>query len=404
MTDYPRGTELNLRSKLHDKNLVEMYISLYKPNDGKIFNLVKDIPYGPKNDTTYSHIQFYIRDLLEGNVFLFENEYVGNLYANNEISEKMLLYEMSESQRATYLRSKQLWQFKSEELEEFLLQLEQKKRLNLGIENKYFKTFGKNEIEKLRWEYRVEKYRIILAIMQDYPQLSYREVYKMAIDKMLEADKERSELNNKIARSLNYIGDIFKSGPLASASFEFRDHYIKICKKLLKKLFFLLHSDTCPNYSQLSKNKKMQINKLWLKLMKSNKDELFSFSPSMLLYSLPDIEQLESIYKRACKILEINPDDFEFGNRLEFMIRKGASIEKILNFLNIETDQIELQLANLELIKAEYTHEDQSQIYRTALANNEEHSEKLKSEVAKLKKQTVQLKKKISHGFKEVAK
>ena len=226
----------------------------------------------------------------------------------------------------------------------------------------------------------------------------------MAIDKLTKADNERSELNGKIARSLNYIGDIFKSGPLPSINSEFRDNYMKVCKKLLKKLFFLLHSDTCPNYSQLSRNKKIQINKLWLKLMKSTNDEMYSFSPSMLLYSLPNIEQLESIYKRACKIIEINPDDFEFGNRLEFMIRKGTSIEKILEFLAIETDQIELQLAHLELIKAEYTHEDQSQIYRAALASIDEHSEKLKSEVAKLKKQTVQLKKKISNGFKEVVK
>jgi len=86
------------------------------------------------------------------------------------------------------------------------------------------------------------------------------------------------------------------------------------------------------------------------------------------------------------------------------MIRKGTSIEEILEFLVAETDQIELQLAHIELIKAEYTHEDQSQIYRTALANIDAHSEKLKSDVAKLKKQIVQLKKKISNGFKEVDK
>jgi hypothetical protein len=172
----------------------------------------------------------------------------------------------------------------------------------------------------------------------------------------------------------------------------------------LRKLFFLLHEDSSPGYAELSQNKKAEINKLWLKLMKSTTDEIFSYSPEMLLYSLPDIERLEAIYMQVCKILDINPGDFEFGNRLEFMIRKGISIEEILDFLASETDQIELQLAHLELIKAEYTHEDQSQIYRTALENIQEHSEKLKSEIAKLKKQTVQLKKKISNGFKEVDK
>ena len=44
MTDYSREEGFNLRSKLTDKDLVEMYMTHYKPNDGKIFNLVKDIP------------------------------------------------------------------------------------------------------------------------------------------------------------------------------------------------------------------------------------------------------------------------------------------------------------------------------------------------------------------------
>ena len=404
MTDYHRGEGLDLRSKLCNTDLVEMYMTHYKPNDGKIFNLVKDIPYGPKKDTTFGHIQFYIQDLLEGNIFLFENEYIGDLYAKNEISEKMLLFEIPELQRATYLRLKQIWQFKSEELDEFLLLLERKKRLNIGIENNYYKTFGHAETIKASWTYKVEKYKMIVKIMKDHPELSYRELHKIAIDKLVEADKERSELSSKIARSLNCIGAIFGGGPQPTITSEFQHEYMTACKKLLRKLFFLLHSDTTPGFAELSQKKKAEINKLWLQLMKSTKNELFSFSPEMLLYSLPDIEQLEEIYKQVCKILEINPGDFEFGNRLEFMIRKGTSIEKILEFLEAETDQIELQLAHLELIKAEYTHEDQSQIYRTALANIDEHSEKLKSDVAKLEKQTVQLKKKISNGFKEVDK
>ena len=404
MTDYSREEGFNLRSKLTDKDLVEMYMIHYKPDDGKIFNLVKDIPYGSKNDTTFGHIQFYIRDMLEGNNFLLENEYVGNMYAKNEITERLLMCEISDSQRESYTQLKQLWKFKSEELDELLLYLERKKRINIGIENNYFKTFGQAETIKASWIYKVEKYKMIVKIMKDLPELSYRELHKIAIDKLVEADKERSELSSKIARSLNCLGTIFSGGRQSTITSEFQHEYMKSCKKLLRKLFFLLHQDTTPGFAELSQNKKAEINKLWLQLMKSTKDELFSYSPEMLLYSLPDIEQLEAIYKKVCKILEINPGDFEFGNRLEFMIRKGTSIEEILEFLEAETDQIELQLAHLELIKAEYTHEDQSQIYRTALANIDEHSEKLKSDVAKMKKQTVQLKKKISNGFKEVDK
>ena len=404
MVGYSKESEMDLGSKLKDKDLIEMYIPHYKPSDGKIFSLVKNIPFSSNNATSFSHVQYYIRELLEDNNFLVGNEHIDQLYTENDITENMMLFESQELQREKYLRLKQLWKFKSGELDELLLHLERKKRINMGIENNYFRKFGVLETDKLSWTYRLEKYKIILVIKQNHPELSYRELYKLAIDKMVEVDKERSELYQKITRSLNYIGDIFNGESLSIVSSEFRNDYMKAIKKLLRKLFFLLHSDTSPGFSELSQNKKIEINKLWLKLMKTTKDEMYAFSPSMLLYSLPDIEQLESIYKRVCEILEINPDDYEIGNYLEFMIKSGKSIDQILEFLKAETEQIELQLAHLELIKNEYTHEVETQIYGAAMANMNEHTEKLKIEIADLKMQTDQLKKQISNEFKVVVK
>ena len=137
--------------------------------------------------------------------------------------------------------------------------------------------------------------------------------------------------------------------------------------------------------------------------MKSTKEEMYSFSPSMLLYSLPDYEQLKSIYERACEILGIDPDFYDTGNRLEFMISKGASIESILEFLKKETEQLELHLARLELVQNEYTHEDQSRLYRQAMEDMNGHTERLKSEISDLKKQIVSLKKQITNEYAKVA-
>ena len=226
----------------------------------------------------------------------------------------------------------------------------------------------------------------------------------ISILKKIKLSEGRNEIKNKIARSLNDIEYVISDGSLSPVTTEFKNSYMQACKKLLRKLFFILHSDTCPKYSGLSAQKKTEINKLWLKLMKSTKDELYSFSPIMMLYSLPDYDQLKSIYKKACEILEINPDDFEIGNRLEFMIRKGTPIKAILEFLKSETERLELHLAHLELVQNEYTHDDQSQLYRDALANISVYSERLKSEVADLKKQITKLKKKISNGFIKVVK
>jgi len=384
---------------LTDQELIEKHISGFKPNTGKIFNLIRNETNGSNAKITYSQIDFFISDLLGQNKFLADNYSIGQFYSEKEITEDMLLHKISVLQRETYIRSKELWLTKSTELDEMLMYLERKKKLNLGLENKYFRIFGSLESEKSKFTYRLEKYKIMLEIMQEHPELSYRELIRLSGDKLTYAERERNDLKNKITRSQNRIDNIIIDSSQPPVSDEFKDSYMQECKKLLRKLYFLLHTDTCPNYSGLSKQNKAEINKLWLKLMKSTKDEMYSFSPSMLLYSLPDYEQLKSIYKRACEILGMDPDCYDTGNRLEFMIIKGASIESIMDFLKSETEQLELHLARLELVQIEYTHEDQTQVYRHAIENINGHTESMKCEISDLKKQIQKLKKQITSEY-----
>ena len=195
---------------------------------------------------------------------------------------------------------------------------------------------------------------------------------------------------------------IIPSSSGSTASVDFKESYIQACKELLHKLYFMLHTDTCPGYDDLSPQQQTEINDLWLQVMKSTNDELFSFSPSHILYSMPDYEQLESIYLKACKILEVDPGDYTLGNRLEFMIRKGSSIASIMDFLRAETEKLSLHLAHLELVQNEYTHEDQSQIYRNALTDIEAHSASLEDEISELEQQISNLKKRISSKSRKV--
>jgi len=381
--------------KLTDYDLKIFFTRALRLNKGNILNLFRNNQVKAEN-VTYSQIDFYIDDLLEHDTFLMNFEYVNHLYSEKEITEEIFLRKISGPEKEAFFRMKELWKTKSTELDEMLMSLERKKRLNLGLENKYFMIFGKLETERSKVVYRIEKFRIILQSRLDHPGLSFRELLKLAEGKLIEAERERNEIKNKITRSQNRIDHIMTEGSVPSVSDEFRNSYMLECKKLLRKLFFLLHTDTCPDYSGLSQDKKTEINKLWLKLMKSTKEEMYSFSPSMLLYSLPDYEQLESIYKRACEILGMDPECFETGSRLEFMIRKGSPIEVIIEFLKSETGQMELHLARLELVQNEYTHEDQTQIYRQALGDINGYTEKMKREISDLKNQSLKLKKQIS--------
>ena len=395
---------LDLGSRLKDSLSVEKHIMDFKPNRDKFYALLKDHAEGAESHTAYSKCDFYIRDLLEENTFLIENEKIGQLYPEEVITEKILLNRIPESQQAAYFRQKERWKLKSTELDDMLLHLERRKRMNQNLEDRYFRTFAKSELEKSKLQYRVERFRIIMMLIPLQPDLSYRDLVRLASDRMLKADKEKNELKKKISRSFNYIGEPGSDSSTDNVSADFRKGYMDACKKLLKKLFFLLHSDTCPNYNQLSQQKQGKINELWLQLLKGSREESYSLSQSMMLYSLPDLEKLESIYRRACEILDINPGNFEIGNRLEFMISIGTPVDELLEFLTNETESLELHLAHLDLIQTEYTNEDKTHSYREALNDVSVHTEKLRRDIADLKEQVNNLKQKISNGLSKMAK
>lgn len=394
----------DLGSRLKDPLLVGKHITDFNPNRDRFYTLLKNYAKGDESIITYSKCDFYIRDLLEGNTFLIENDRIGQLYPDEVITEKMLLQSIPESQRAAYFRQKEKWQLKSSELDDMLLHLERRKRTNQNQEDRYFRTFHKSELEKSKLHYRIERYWVILKLIPNYPDLSYRELLRLASDRMLKADKERNELRKKISKSLTYLGDPGLDYTDEPVSADFRNSYMDACKKLLKKLFFLLHSDTCPNYHTLSQQKQGQINELWLQLLKGSREESYALSQSMMLYSLPDLEKLESIYRRACEILDINRGNFEVGNRLEFMISIGSPVDELMEFLNNETESLELHLAHLELIQNEYTDENKTQNYRDALNDVSAHSDRLRKEIDELKEQVRKLKQKISNGLLKIAK
>jgi hypothetical protein len=398
-TDYRTGSGNDLVSSLKDPEIVTKYTSGFKPGSNKIFSLLKDCHSSSNHKLTYSKCEFYIGVLQEENTFLGNNEWINEKYPDENITEEMLLQRLTGPQRTAYYRQKERWQLKSGELDDMLLFLERRKRLNQNIEDRYFRTFHKSELEKSKLRYRSEKLGIILKLIPDHPGASYRELARLSEESMWMAEKNRNDLKKKITRSLTYIGDPGIDTTTEPVSRQFKNAYMDACKKLLKKLYFLLHSDTCPKYAELSQQKKVQINELWMELMKGSKEESFSFSQSMLLYSLPDLEQLESLYNRACEILEIEPENFNVGSRLEFMISTGVPLLKIMDFLDNETERLALHLAHLELIQHEYTNEEETQQYREALNDIRVHSEKLTKEIKELKEEVSGLKQKISSNL-----
>jgi len=396
MVGFPFDSDLELNIIINDEDLIENYMGDFKPHNSKMFKLFKEDTTDTVKQLTYDTFEFIIQDLVDGKHFLFENQTLDQLYPEEDLSEIRLLAKISEEQRENYGKAKELWLLKSTDLDDMLLLLERKKKLNLALENKYFETFGKQESDRSDALYQLEKYTLVLKISKEQPGLSIREILRKAQEEMRYAEHERSLIRNKIARSQNKLELFVPQGGGSTATAEFKESYMQSCIELLRKLYFMLHTDHCPGYQELSPQKQTEIDDLWLQVMKHKNDELYSYSPTNMLYSMPDYEQLELIYRKACQILELDPEEFTIGNRLEFMIRKGSSIESILEFLSAETEKLSLHLAHLELVQNEYTNEDQCQAYRNALSDPIAHETTLDHEISNMKEQISDLKKKIS--------
>ena len=399
---FPASSGADLGGVLTNRDLISNYIKDFNPDRGKIFKAIRDTNSDSLNEITYGKVDFFIGDLLKTNKFLLENVQISHLYPAREITEEILLARTPRPKKEEYVQSKELWKHRSGELDQTLLNLERRKRINLGTENKYLRHFGGLEIEKMKYENKLRYYLLLLQMKLEKPELTIRELIRSTKKKLKDDEKKRKNLENRIRRSRNYIEDLIPKASLVEASNLYRNAYEAECTSLLRRLFRLLHSDTCPNYSDLSDSKQAEINELWLELMRSTKGELYSFSPSMLLYSYPDYQQLMSIYERACLILGKDPDCYDIGNRLEFMIRNGASVEDLLEYLRTETDQIGLHLANLELLQDEYTNEDQTQKYLKAMENVTLHTQKLEGEMTSLKSRVKETERDIHAQFKKI--
>ena len=389
----------NLGSALRNTELTDKYIRDFKPDTGKFFVLIRDTVQNSK-DITYGLVDFLINELLAESKFQCEPGQTGLQYSDMENTELLILSEASESERSEYNTLKIRWTEKSSEMDDFLLLLEQRKRFNLNTEDKYFSFFREEETEKAGLIYRIEKLRLVLSIMKEKPGLSYRELLTMAEERLKSAEIKNNEIRLRIARSQNCVNTESFDFPGTYITEDLKNKYTKSVKALLRKIWFLCHPDTSPDYNNLSEEKKKEIDELWLRTMSSTKKEQYSYSPNMLLYHLPDIDQLEAIYLIICTILGIEADYYETGNRLDFMIRTGTSITGLIEFLKYEISKISLQLTNLELIQDEYTNDIKTQKYRSALENISRHSDKLKNEIGELKVSLRLLKDEIIKEFK----
>ena len=395
---YMSDSKMKLKSRFLDKNLAEKHIPDFHPNKDRIYRIIRKLPYAKASTKIRSNINLIIEDMVKEQYFLCDNRLINEFYPEKECNERQLLKNAPAPLVKEYNKLKYLWKRRTTELEEKLLGGEKKKRINQNLEDLYYRTFGNLELDKIALLYKLEKYNKVLELKEKTPELTYKHAVKKTIKYLIEIENKTRELKNAYMRSLNCISSSLMGGAVGISQLEITKYKEEV-KVLLKKLFFLLHSDTCP-VQELSAEQKSGINELWLELM-SSKDELFSYTPDMLMWSLPDYDRLFSILTRACKILGIKVEDLDVADRLGLMIKKGTPIKKIIVFLEHDIENLQLHLTNLEIIQDDYTNENKTQLYRDALEKVESHKLKFNNEILGLKKQIMELKEKVKLVFKK---
>ena len=396
---YTEG-DSDLKTLLNDNEGYQGAIDSFAPKTSTIFGLINQIKYATILETTREHVNFIKQDLLVQETFLGSNLAISDHYPDKPGTEAFILSRATEEQIVLYRQLKTDWQTVNHEFEEYLLLLEKKKKMTVNLTDQYYERFGGYELTQAELKIKISVYKEVLKIKESDALLSYCQAYKRAEETIREEEKEREAIKNKLLRSFNRVV-VTNEKDFVHIRAQDLSGMNKLCKKILKKLYFLLHPDRI-DLKNFSEQDIRILNELWLRTMKQSEEELFSYSSELLLYSQPSYLKLKSILIEACEVHGVDIEDLEIGDRLDYLIKKNSSIEKLIEFLEFDTNKLQEHLGNLEEIQTIYTGSDQAESYRQTLSDQDSHQADLGSKIEQLSKQVTKLRKAIKVVFKKV--
>jgi hypothetical protein len=400
MIGYAESEKI-LEPHLTDQATLSEHLRDFIPEAHEIHQLIIQIPYDTNMTKSRENVNLIIGDLMKEAKFLKGNKLISHLFPVGDHSENSLLRKASVAQQQEYQGLKSLWKIKNAEFEDKLLLLERKKRTNINLTDRYFRTFGNLELKLASLNYKCKKFQKVLELKHFNPEGCYREILKAAIEAISAAEKKQLELRDKYSRSLNFIGGFPSEGPTNFSTNDYIDYEVA-CKQVLKQLYMLLHPDMY-SYKEVSEQARQKLDELWLELMQANEERLVSYSNGLLLSSQPDYYKLRSMLNKVCDILNIDVDNLKVGDQLEVLIKQGSSVKKLIEFLNSDLQSLQFHLSNLELKQYTYSNDEQTQIYREALMDLEAHREKLQSDIINATQEIVNLKAEVRIAFKSKA-
>jgi len=264
--------------------------------------------------------------------FILRKKKSDNILKNCTLEEKENFWEI-----------KSTWLQHQNTLEDLLLVLEQCRLHNAHVDWEFLFKFGENYLKLKMAIMRNDliKLKMELQEVMQFSKLNDLEELILEVQKNMEVKLE--ELRTKIAFApIHYKSDL---GVALSISDE--SNYRRKAKKLLRKIWRLVHPDILANdssYQKMTESQKQKLAQLWAQAMKIRPEEVgfteaqFGYNYRSIVVLEEILEQIKNIFKYAG--LDIDPN----------LIIHGDTVSKQTEWLK---KAIEKQDAEISFVHAE---------------------------------------------------
>ena len=260
----------------------------------------------------YSQEQFnmLVREMMLAQLHMVANDGPEiESFANRLADQNHMLDNISPEKEQAWQDAKLSWLWLHEELGDKLMLVESRRLTNAQIQKNWMHSFGDAYIYLREQTMRVELFQLKNQFIEADPSLSEK-----ALDEMVTSIATAMKMNLDDLR----IELVFADYPAYSQQYKLEDNvelekYLQKNKKLLRKIWMLIHPDRLaqhPSYEKLTQDQKQRIRELCHEVLRVRPNEL-RFQEDQIGYELRSEQVLMDILRKAESILQhagINTD------------------------------------------------------------------------------------------------
>lgn len=256
-------------------------------------------------------------------------------FAEAEQKRLALLREGTTAEQEAYWTARMSWQQSQSELDDIHLQIENFRLKNREIERRWLCEFGKQEID-----IQVNTFKFIdlerrLLLLQTNPGMTLEE-----LETVVENEEEKHFQQQRKLKSKALISELLDKRDIEGtpSSHEILINHQKECKRLIRKIYKLIHPDSLeahPKFLDLTDNQKEELNQFLIACLEPDSDEL-GFPKGFFNADMRSPEGLARVLARIQEVLDNAGLEIPSG-----VFIRGETLAEQLVWLNREIERLE---------------------------------------------------------------